>query len=200
MTTRDSALQSFVDAAEAAFRHYAQDDASRVSIDSCFAALREVAPIGDQAGHRLPVCDEWLPQVIQPDTLPVPLRPLAQTFLAIEPQIHWRPRTGDTTNASENFAQGHANAMILGPGGIEPRTDVLLGASLLAPHVRYPDHTHPPEETYLVLTDGDFSQNDGPWFTPGVGGSFHNTPGILHAMRSGESLLFAFWLLRAKDI
>jgi quercetin dioxygenase-like cupin family protein len=87
--------------------------------------------------------------------------------------------------------------MIVGPGGLEPRHDVWLGVSLLAPGVRYPDHTHAPEETYLVLSRGTFRQNDGPWFEPGIGGSFYNPPGILHAMRAEDEPLFAFWALWA---
>jgi len=85
--------------------------------------------------------------------------------------------------------------MIVGPNGIERRDDLLIGVSLLAPNVRYPDHTHPPEETYLVLSEGSFRQNDGAWFEPGIGGTFYNPPGIGHAMRSGEAPLFAVWLL-----
>ena len=85
--------------------------------------------------------------------------------------------------------------MILGPAGLEHRNDVWIGASLMAPFVRYPDHAHAPEETYLVLSEGDFRQGDGDWFTPGVGGSFYNSPWIKHAMRSGAAPLFAFWAL-----
>lgn len=87
--------------------------------------------------------------------------------------------------------------MIVGPGGFEARGDVWLSVSLLAPHVRYPDHTHAPEETYLVMSPGEFSQNDGPWFEPGLGGPFYNPPGILRAMRAGDGPLLAFWALYA---
>jgi hypothetical protein len=85
--------------------------------------------------------------------------------------------------------------MILGPAGLEHRTDVWLGVSLMAPSVRYTDHAHAPEETYLVLSEGEFRQGEADWFTPGVGGSFYNPPWIKHAMRSGAAPLFAFWAL-----
>ena len=51
---------------------------------------------------------------------------------------------------------------------------------------------------YLVLSDGEFRQGDADWFTPGVGGSFYNTPFITHAMRSAHTPLFAFWALWAQ--
>ena len=46
-----------------------------------------------------------------------------------------------------------------------------------------------------MLSDGEFRQGDADWFTPGVGGSFYNTPFITHAMRSAHTPLFSFWAL-----
>jgi hypothetical protein len=89
--------------------------------------------------------------------------------------------------------------MILGPGGYEERLYVWLGVSLMAPKARYADHDHAPEEVYLVLSEGEFRQGNGPWFSPGVGGSLCNEPGIKHAMRSLDTPLFAFWALWAKS-
>ena len=120
---------------------------------------------------------------------------LIDSFRAIEPALEWQRRASYDESASANFPDGHANAMILGPTGLETRADVWLGASLLAPSVRYTDHAHAPEETYLVLSKGEFRQGEGDWFAPGIGGSFYNPPWITHAMRSGETPLFAFWAL-----
>ena len=85
--------------------------------------------------------------------------------------------------------------MIVGPDGYESRDDVWVGASLLAPDVRYPDHHHAPEEVYLVLSQGRFRQSEDEWFEPGIGGSFYNTPNLRHAMASGSTPLFAIWCL-----
>ena len=49
-----------------------------------------------------------------------------------------------------------------------------------------------------MLSEGEFRQGDGDWFAPGIGGSFYNVPGIRHAMRSGDTPLFALWALRAE--
>ena len=48
-----------------------------------------------------------------------------------------------------------------------------------------------------MLSEGEFRQGDGEWFEPGVGGTFYNPPGIVHAMRSGNKPLFALWFLWA---
>jgi len=195
--TRPAALQSFLDAALASFAQRAEDSRAQASIARCAAALASPGNISDRQGAWLPVCAH-LETAADPARMTAPdLQKLLHAFQALEPRLTWRRREGDSDMASDNIAEGHANALITGPGGLERRGDVWLGASLLAPHVRYPDHTHPPEETYLVLTEGEFQHGDSDWFTPGQGGSFYNTPGIRHAMRSGDAPLFAFWLLWA---
>ncbi|WP_135501127.1 dimethylsulfonioproprionate lyase family protein [Roseovarius aestuariivivens] len=196
---RPAALQNFLEAALTAFAVRATDARAQASISACARALGRPGDISDTPGARLPVCAE-LAAAADPARMTDPaLETLLQAFHALEPHLTWTRRQGDMTHASANIAEGHANALILGPGGLERRADVWLGASLLAPYMRYPDHSHPPEETYLVLTDGAFRQGEGAWFTPGPGGSFYNPPHILHAMRSFNTPLFAFWLLRAGD-
>ncbi|MBB4519825.1 quercetin dioxygenase-like cupin family protein [Paraburkholderia fungorum] len=85
--------------------------------------------------------------------------------------------------------------MICGPGGTESRHDVQLGFSVMAPHVRYPAHSHPPEDAYMLFTAGEFRQRGGDWFDPGIGGGIHNPPGSPHAMRSGAAPFLAVWCL-----
>jgi len=191
---RDAALQSFADAALAAFAEVAPGPEARVSLRRIADALATPALRRDRPGSRLPVCAH-LDAALAVETGRPSLRRLVDAFRAIEPDLEWVRRASFDETASANFVDGHANAMILGPAGLENRRDVWFGVSLLAPHVRYTDHSHAPEETYLVLSDGDFRQGDGDWFTPGVGGSFYNTPFITHAMRSGDAPLFAFWAL-----
>ena len=195
MTTRDGDLHVFIDAARAAFCEYAQDTASHNSLTRIFAALERPVPATGQAPKRLPVCAH-LANVAAPENFTDPtLRRLVAAFASIECRLTWRRRDVSHPSASANCLDGHANAMVVGPGGLEQREDVWVGVSLLAPHVRYPDHWHLPEETYLVMSDGEFSQGGGSWFRPGVGGSFYNKPNIVHAMRSLKVPLFAFWAL-----
>jgi quercetin dioxygenase-like cupin family protein len=97
--------------------------------------------------------------------------------------------------ASANIMDGHANAAIFGPGGLVHSDQLRLGVSLLAPHVRHPDHFHSPDEVYLMISEGEFQQGDGDWFQPGFGGVLYNEPNIVHAMRSGPRPLLAFWAL-----
>ncbi len=116
---------------------------------------------------------------------------LGAALAAIEPQLAWIQKpAGDA-----HFRASHANTVVVGVDGIEQRNDVRIGVSLVAPNIHYPDHTHPPEEIYAVLSDGAWRQNEGEWRKPGLGGTVHNTPNILHGMRSYETPLLAVWSL-----
>ena len=121
---------------------------------------------------------------------------LAEAFEALEPELRWRRRPGSEAGG-EVFHDGHANADIVGPVGLEQRSDVWFGASLVAPNVRYIDHRHPPEEVYIVMSDGEWYREDRGWHVPGAGGIVYNPPNIVHAMRAGPGPLLALWLLWA---
>lgn len=188
---RNEALQLFIDAALAAYRPRAPGAEAQASLDRIAALLETPGEARRRPGGRLQVCAH-LGAALAVDPGAEDLRRLLAAFRAIEPALDWTRRASYDETASANFADGHANTMIVGPAGLENRTDLWLGASLLAPYVRYTDHAHAPEETYLVLSEGAFRQGDADWFTPGPGGSFYNPPWITHAMRSANQPLFAF--------
>lgn len=195
---RSKPLQDFLDAADIAFRVHATDKRAKVSVAKIFSALKTACPTSDLNATRLPVC-QHLVEAANPEQFSDPvLRHVIETFCCLEPELEWRLRDGHWRGASDNFPESHANALIVGPGGLEPRHDVSLGVSLVAPHVRYPDHNHPPEETYLVMSDGDFRNDDTNWLSLEPGGTFYNPPGITHVMRSNARPLFAFWALKTE--
>lgn len=104
----------------------------------------------------------------------------------------------DLKTASANFMDGHANAVIFGIGGLVHSDQLRLGVSLLAPNVCHPEHNHSPEEVYLVISEGEFRQGGGKWFTPRFCGALYNEPNIVHAIRSGPRPLLALWVLASK--
>jgi len=120
--------------------------------------------------------------------------PLAKAFAALEPDLRWGRRPGSEAHG-ETFHEGHANAVLVGPAGFEQRSDILVGASLVAPGIRYIDHRHPPEELYIVLSEGEWYREDRGWHTPGIGGIVYNPSDAVHAMRAGPEPLLALWLL-----
>jgi len=140
---------------------------------------------------RLPACHHLSAAIDTARGGPGDIAAIADAFQAIEPHFAWRQRTG----ATDAFATQHANADIIGPGGLESGARVRIGVSLMTPGTVYPDHRHPPEEVYLVLSPGRWRQNYGDWHEPGIGGIVYNPRDILHSMRSGDAPLLAVWCL-----
>ena len=169
--------------------------AAGLCLERVFDALTDSRPVVARAPARLPACAYLGDALDTARRASASLAKIADAFAALEPNLTWTRRASADHTASANFAEGHANAMIVGPRGYEPREDVWVGVSLLAPDVRYPDHHHAPEEIYLVLSQGKFRQGEAEWFEPGIGGSFYNTPNIKHAMASGPAPLLAVWCL-----
>ena len=120
--------------------------------------------------------------------------PLAEAFAALEPDLRWGRRSNSEAHG-ETFHEGHANAVLVGPTGLEQRSDVLVGASLVAPGIRYIDHRHPPVEIYVVMSEGEWYREDRGWHVPGIGGVVYNPSNAVHAMRAGPEPLLALWLL-----
>jgi hypothetical protein len=133
---------------------------------------------------RFPICDLLDEALASPTPLNLALR-------AIASDLTWYRRPG----GDDRFQQSHANTMLLGLNGLESREDLWIGATLMAPNTDYPIHHHPPEEIYLVLSEGDWWREGSGWFTPGVGGTLYNRPDVRHAMRSHAGPLFALWVL-----
>lgn len=113
---------------------------------------------------------------------------LAAALSDLTPDLRWERRPRAPTDPVE-FFDGHANAVLM------QRDDVMVGLSLMAPNVRYPDHRHPPEEFYIVLSPGEWRRDTGAWYEPGLGGVVYHEPGVVHSMRSGNSPLLALWFL-----
>lgn len=197
MNTRPAALQAFLDVARESYATAGLDEKTRVCVHRVFDALDTAYPASDKPIERVST-SSYLDRALHPaGKAGGNLAVLAERLRAIDPLLSWRAGRKGNGTASANYDENHANALIVGPGALEDRPDIWIGLSMLAPDVRYPDHTHPPEEAYLVLTDGQFRQGEGgEWFTPGVGGTLYNEPGILHAMRSTPSEpLLALWCL-----
>lgn len=194
MSERSAAMQAFIDSAEAAFSACANSPKASSVVERVFNVLRTPTANSILEGERLPACAH-LQGIAANANRQGTLSDVMRRFMELEPRLRWRRRADLGTTASANFSEGHANVDIIGARGLEIRSDVWVGASLLAPGVRYPDHQHPPEEVYLVMTGGEFRHGDSGWFAPGPGGSFYNSPNILHVMRSGDRPLFAFWVL-----
>lgn len=122
------------------------------------------------------------------------LRAVSEAFGRIQTKLAWRQRQVVDPTASPGFSENHANAVIIGKGGLEENSTYTIGVSVAAPYAAYPEHDHPPEELYLLLSPGDFRHGNDPWNSLKAGDTFYNTPAINHAMRAGDEPLLVIWI------
>jgi quercetin dioxygenase-like cupin family protein len=196
MKQRDAKLQAFYDLTETAILLRADTckNAGRAAKPVFDALRKNMGGKGSSAPERLPVCDALVSALHVAGTGPAPIPELAAALNDLSPHLQWKRRNNSPPDGT-NFHNGHANALVAGPGGLEERADVWVGISLLAPHVRYPDHRHPPEEVYVSLASGVWWNANMDWTTPGAGGLIYNEPNVLHAMRTEAQPLLAIWCL-----
>lgn len=193
--SRVEAIASLIEQSQQAFASSTRRPESALPVaGQVFRALENHGRINTAQPQTLPVCKHLAVALAIAKDGPEPVAALARTFEALTPQLSWYRRPG-AREVGGDFFDGHANTMFVGPRGLERRHDVMIGASLVAPGVRYVDHHHPPEEFYVVLSSGQWRQETLPWHEPGPGGVVHNPPNIVHAMRAGDSPLLALWFL-----
>jgi hypothetical protein len=193
-TMRPESVTSFIDAARVLFQSPRLPEGGRAVASRVFERLQTVSNDGKRNSERYPVCDWIAPALSKLIDEPTPMGDAARAIIVLEPQLGQLRRTSGT-QGSANYIDNHVNATICGPGGTESRYDVQLGFTIMAPDTRYPDHSHPPEEAYVLFTPGEFRQNDGEWFDPGIGGGIHNAPNARHAIRSHAQPFLAIWCL-----
>ena len=168
-----------------------EGEATARIFDALAGSAGDIATAG---GPPPPPAYRHLPAALERARAAPGVSSLADAFAALEPELAWTWRP-DSEEHGETFRDGHANAWLVGPAGLEQRSDVLVGMSLLGPCIRYIDHHHPPEEIYIVMSEGEWYREDRGWHTPGIGGIVHNPANAVHAMRAGPAPLLALWLL-----
>lgn len=189
---RDPKLQTFIDRLEAALLSKPDAFDGRHVAEMVFPALKDVpGERGDVETDDFPVLAN-LPRAIElARSQSERTTPVAD---ALEPLLPLLPWWQSDEYDDPAFNAGHANAVIVGKGGLEQRTDFTIGISLTAPNTAYPLHNHPPEELYLAVAGGEFRHGDDDWSRVATGGTFYNTPGIIHSMRAATDPLLAIWI------
>ncbi|MBX5173337.1 hypothetical protein HJB84_26300 [Rhizobium sp. NZLR1b] len=117
---------------------------------------------------------------------------LRQNFHALTRNFEWT-RSPSGPFASCNFDSGHAHALLVGPGGIEERSDVRIGLLLMAPFTRFPDHIQYQARSFLALSPMEFSATQEGWKRVSVGELSYCGAGELVALRSVSKPLLCLW-------
>jgi hypothetical protein len=127
MPTREPMLQEFLTRLGEALRARSLEAEAADNVNQIYDALRLPGEVGASAANRLQVC-EHLPQALNTARVNAgAIARIANAFAALEPSLAWARRTSSGSNASANWPEGHANATIVGPRGLENRRDLQIG-------------------------------------------------------------------------
>ncbi len=157
----------------------------------------------------------WRPAVAPvPATLPVlgfldqaltsarrgSLAMISDGLAAIAPQCCWRQNANYVRDpAMAEFLLCYGYAELVGKAAFHSSDELLCGVMLLGPDTTYPQHRHPAEEVYHVLSGrSEWQRGDGPWRTVAPGSAIHHPPDLAHAARTGDAPLLALYCWTGK--
>ena len=168
------------------------DAAGLTTLHTVIERLDTQGDVDQQAPRTNPLSD-LLPQIKQTSVaLPALCQNMVSSVIDLADDLPWYQRP---VANNPSFMESHVNAQIIGPEGLEVRQDLIVGVTLMRPDIDYPDHQHEPEEIYLVLSEGNWRQDNIPWHTPGLGGLVYNPSNVFHGMKSLSTPLIALWCL-----
>lgn len=117
---------------------------------------------------------------------------LLDALQALLPYARWIKRAA-AHGEDSGFVERHRHALLLGNGSPIVCPTLTLGLAVMAPETLYPFHQHPPQEFYIVLSEGQWYRHGEGWWQPGPGGMLWNAPSVVHSMQSGTTPLLALW-------
>lgn len=106
--------------------------------------------------------------------------------------LEWRHGRGGQFE-SMNFARSHSHATIVGPGGLEDRSDTSIGATFMQPYTRFPDHILGASRAFMLLAPGEVYSESSGWLTLTAGHVFAMEVGQQFAMRCSSTPFLVLW-------
>ena len=115
--------------------------------------------------------------------------------------LAWR----QTYDEEDGFDRGYLDRYgwfdLAGPEGPYEADGIRIMAGYWGQGLRYPDHSHSPEEHYLVLAGSAwFRLGQEDWYRLGPGGVFHTPAGGVHSADMRDEPLLAISIWRAADL
>lgn len=155
-------------------------------------AQQDLTKLRDCPARQLPVC-RLLPETVAAAMMVDPS--LAAAAAACVDELEWRHTAGYSDSLlGEGFMDNYGHCELIGPYGVFPGEDFLLGLLILGPLRHYRDHYHPAPELYWPLTGPSrWKQGSGGFETKQAGETVWHEANIVHATQTGEEALLAVW-------
>ncbi|HVW57478.1 MAG TPA: dimethylsulfonioproprionate lyase family protein [Rhizobiaceae bacterium] len=123
-------------------------------------------------------------------------RPLVRLIVENAQSLAWG-QTYRADDFGEAFLRNYGWMELFGTRGHFVNDRFAGGFLLLGPHIDYPDHHHIAEEIYIPLTGGaEWRAGDTGFRKWAAGEVIHHPSNMVHAMRTGDAPLLAFYLWR----
>ncbi|MEM7056415.1 MAG: dimethylsulfonioproprionate lyase family protein [Pseudomonadota bacterium] len=117
------------------------------------------------------------------------------------PFLPWRQTYDADDGFDQRFLDAYGWTDLAGPEGPYKARGFRLMLGYWGKGLIYPDHSHPPEEHYMVLAGSAwFRLDDDPFEKRGPGQVFHVPAGAVHSAEMRDEGLLAISIWRARDV
>ena len=126
---------------------------------------------------------------------------VTKRLIAAARSLPWRQTYDEDDGFDRRFLATYGWTDLAGPEGPYAADGFRLMLGYWGQGLIYPDHSHPPEEHYMVLSGSAwFRLGDDPFEKLGPGEVFHVPAGAIHSADMRDEGLLAISIWRAKDV
>ncbi|MBY6142344.1 hypothetical protein KUV26_23210 [Leisingera daeponensis] len=173
-----------------------------------FAARMQGLPMLEMQPYRLPVCKgiEELAYTSGRQASEA-TAPAVAALVSALPRLRWQQTYTEADGFSRDWLDNYGWINLISPEGLYQSDEIRLSIGYWGAGQQYGEHSHAPEETYLILAGKARFHSEGrPAQDAGPGDTIHHAPHQKHAidMVPGPLLAAAFWrgdaLLEKSDL
>ncbi|WP_264210873.1 dimethylsulfonioproprionate lyase family protein [Leisingera thetidis] len=172
-----------------------------------FAGRMQGLPALEVEPHRLPVCGRIAELAASGTQVSAGTASAVAALAAALPALRWQQTYTEADGFSRSWLDNYGWVNLISPEGLFASDEMRLSIGYWGAGQHYDEHSHAPEETYLILagqarfhSEGRAARDAGP------GETIHHAPHQKHAidMVPGPLLAAAFWrgedLLKKSDL
>lgn len=161
-----------------------------------FAARMQGLPVLDAEPLRLPVCNRIEKLAVSGKQVSEATAPAVTALASALPRLRWQQTYTEADGFTRDWLDNYGWVNLISPEGLYQSDEMRLSIGYWGTGQHYGEHSHAPEETYLILAgQARFDSEGRPARDAGPGDTIHHAPHQKHAidMVPGPLLAAAFW-------
>ncbi|WP_193747597.1 dimethylsulfonioproprionate lyase family protein [Leisingera sp. ANG-M7] len=170
--------------------------AARTNGLAWFCTRMQGLPMLEMKPQRLPVCERIEEIASTGGQFSEATAPIVAALAAALPRLRWQQTYNEADGFSRDWLDNYGWVNLISPKGLYQSDEMRLSIGYWGTGQHYDEHSHAPEETYLVLAgQARFFSEGRPARDVGPGDTIHHAPHQKHAidMVPGPLLAAAFW-------